>query len=584
MKINQMRHRHICQPVAAQLRRAMLLACLAQVLKLAIWGTMIALVWQLAGQHTGTAAWLVPGLLVLSVLYYTLKIRAHDESHYAAYRLEEILRARVAAKIARLPVGVARQWGAGGLTKVLLDDVQSLHAYVADAPPLKAEAYVTPLLVFALLLWLDWRLALAVGLFTSALFVLLALLFRRGQHFRQQYAQALAAVNRAIIEYVQGMATVRSFDAGSASFGRYRQTLADFNTVMQGWLKQSGWVTRLARVLFTPMPVMIFLLLLTLAYRPESPVWFAFMLLAAGVVETMHPYMGLYHLLEKSRVAIERIADLEGLPELVQTARPQTPANHAICYEEVAFAYGGQANPALHGISLTIPERSFTAVVGASGSGKTTLISLLPRFWDVTAGRITLGGVDIRNMDQTDLLSRCSVVMQDNFLFSCSIADNIRYGLSNISDDEVVAAAKKAHIHDFIATLPEGYQTRAGERGQLLSGGQKQRITIARAFLQNRPILILDEPTAFADARNEALLLKAFRALMQDRTVIMIAHRLGNIVAADQIVCLDKGRISACGRHDALLANSEHYRQLWQDYHQTRAWTLQTTPSHQPPP
>lgn len=573
-----MKHRDICAPVAAQLRLAGVLACAAQVLKLAIWLVMLGIAHMLAASRIAVASALAVALLVLCVLYYTLKIRAHDQSHYAAYHLEEILRERISAKIARLPLGTVRTWGAGGLAKVLIDDVHALHSYVADAPPLRAEAYVTPPLVLAALVCLDPWLAWWSALFCLASFAALAWLFRRGRHFRREYGKALAEVNRAIIEYVQGMATVRTFDHSGTSFARYRTALAAYDRTIRQWLAQSGWVTRLARALFTPMPILIFLLLLALVYPAGVQVWLAYFLLAAGIVETMHPYMGLYHLLDKSRAAIERIAEVEALPELTVAAKPQALRGYDIRCENITFHYPDNERAAIEALDLVIPGQSFTALIGASGSGKTTLAGLLCRFHDVSEGRILLGGTDIRTLSPAELFASFSFVFQDNFLFSSSIADNIRLGMTEADDAAVMEAARQAEIHDTIMRLPQGYETRAGERGQLLSGGERQRIAIARAFLQNRPVLVLDEPTAFADARNEALLHRAFRALRKGRTVIMIAHRLHRIVDADQIVLLDHGRLVACGRHEALLAGNAPYRELWQDYRAARAWTMPVAP------
>ncbi|MBP6862740.1 MAG: ABC transporter ATP-binding protein [Neisseriaceae bacterium] len=572
-----MKHETIYAPVAGQLRRSMLLTSLAQVMKIAIWLLMVAVIYVLGNEVEGNHYWLVGALLVLTVVYYTLKIRAHDQSHYAAFRLEEILRQRLAKKISQLPIGYVRQVGTGALAKVMLDDIHALHSYIADAPPLKAEAYVTPVLVFMVLFYLDWRMALAVFGFSVLVFVTLKLLMRKGRAYRRLYSQALAQVNGAIIEYVQGMATVRTFDAGESSYSRYQDALENYDSVMQRWLSKIGITMRLARTLFTPMPMQIFLLAvgtyLSFHYQLSFTTFFTFLLLAAGIVETMHPYMGLHQLLEKSRASIERIFELEAQAALDEPAQPKVPANHQISYENVSFRYHADGPDVLREVNLTIPEHSFTAIVGSSGSGKTTLMNLLPRFWDVSAGCISIGGVDVREMTQDDLMARCSFVFQDNFLFSCTIADNIRYGL-DADDAAVVAAAKRAEIHDFIMTLPEQYHTKVGERGQLLSGGQKQRLTIARAFLQDRPILVLDEPTAFSDAQNEALLMKAFNQLMQDKTVIMIAHRLSTIVHADQIVYLQDGQVIAQGTHAGLLADSPAYQKLWSDYQQSQSWSL----------
>ncbi|MGR3808322.1 ABC transporter ATP-binding protein [Pasteurella testudinis] len=575
--IKETGHAQICRPVAAQLRCSMLLASIAQLIKLSIWLVMIQVVYLAAHNSAFPFGWLLL-LLGLTIVYYTLKIKAHDQSHYAAFRLEKVLRQRLSRKISELPLGKVRSIGSGALAKILLDDVHELHVFVADAPPLKAEAYTTPIFVVGALLVLDWRLGLAVFGFALLMMLLLRALFSRGKLFRRQYGEALASINGAIIEYVQGMGTIRTFDAGNSSYGRFQTALNRFNDVMMNWLQKVGFATRLARSLFTPMPMMIFLIaagvyLHSLALLSLFSL-FAFLILAAGLIETMHPYMGLFHLLEKSRAAIERINELEAMQSLAFSENPQKPIRYDIEFDDVNFRYTAQGEAVLKNINLTIPERSFTAVIGASGSGKTTLINLLLRFWDVSSGRIKLGGIDIRQINPQDLMTQCSVVFQDNFLFSCSIAENISYGLENVDQQAIVEAAKKAHIHDFIMTLPQQYQTAVGERGQLLSGGQKQRLTIARAFLQNRPILILDEPTAFSDAKNEANLVQVFNELMRNKTVIMIAHRLSSITSADQILYMEQGSIIAQGDHQTLLQSDTAYRTLWQEYQQARAWVL----------
>ncbi|MBN6065244.1 ABC transporter ATP-binding protein [Aggregatibacter actinomycetemcomitans] len=569
-------HQQICQPVAAQLRRSMWLATFAQGLKIAIWLLMIHIVFNVS-QFMFFPYWQLVALLGVSILYYTCKIKAHDQSHYAAFELEKILRQRLALKISRLPLGKVHEIGSGGLTKVLCDDVKELHAFVADAPPLKAEAYSTPLFVFIALFWLNWQLATTVAVFLVVLFVILQRLMRHSKLGYRDYGIAVGRINSAIIEYIQGMSTIRTFDGGQSSYSRFHAALLHFNQIMFAWLAKVGTPTRLARALFTPMPIMLFLLILGMSLHHLAVLstftLFAFLVLAAGLIETMHPYMGLFHLLERSRAAIERIHEIE-TPENSTALLPlQTPQGYHICFDRVSFGYA-QDKPILHDITFHVPQNSFTAIIGTSGAGKSTLLSLLLRFWDVTQGKITLGDADIRHMDAQQLMSYCSVVFQDNFLFSCSIAENIAYGIENATHEHIIAAAKQARIHDFIMTLPEQYQTKVGERGQLLSGGQKQRITIARAFLQNRPILLLDEPTAFSDAKNEADLLQAFRALMRHKTVIMVAHRLSSIIHADQIIYLSAGKIIAQGTHSTLLRDSPAYQKLWAEYQQAKAWTM----------
>ena len=245
-----------------------------------------------------------------------------------------------------------------------------------------------------------------------------------------------------------------------------------------------------------------------------------------------------------------------------------------MCFEHVSFRYPGRSENALTDISFTAPAGSFTALVGGSGAGKTTAARLIPRFWDADSGSIRIGGADIRHLAPETLMAQVAFVFQDNFLFSDSIADNIRLGTPNASDAKVEAAARAAQCHDFIAALPQGYQTPVGERGATLSGGERQRITIARAILQNRPILILDEATAFADAENEALLMRALAALMQNKTVLMIAHRLATIRHADQILVFDRGCLVEQGDHAALIAQNGRYARQWQAGQTARHWRI----------
>ncbi|WP_439327623.1 ABC transporter ATP-binding protein [Lonepinella sp. BR2357] len=575
------KHAEICRPVEKQLRISMLLASLAQLMKLLIWLLMIGIVYDV-GQQQFPLFYLL-GLFVLTVLHYSCKIKAHDQSHYSAFQLEKILRERLSQKIGSLPLGEVQTMGSGALSKVLIDDVQALHAFVADAPPLKAEAYSTPIFVFLALSWLNWQFALSVLLFCLAMLFILKLMMSRSQPFRRQYGLALTQVNRAIIEYVQGMATVRTFDAGESSYGRFQQSLIHFNQVIQTWLQSMKWAARLNRILFTPMPIMIFLLAFgtMLYWQGVISIFtlFAFFVLATGLIETMHPYMGLFHLMEKSRASIERINDIETMTSLPVSDNPQLPSHFDIAFKGVNFAYETEKtlekNTALlNNMSFSVPQNSFTAIIGESGSGKTTLLSLLLRFWDVSSGEICIGGVNIKQIAPEQLMSLCSVVFQDNFLFSGTIAENICYGLDKVSEQDMINAAQQAHIHDFIMSLPQGYQTSVGERGQLLSGGQKQRLTIARAFLQNRPILLLDEPTAYSDVENELKLMQAFKNLMHNKTVLMVAHRLNNVVNADQIIYLQKGQIVAQGTHQNLLEKSAVYQQLWQSYQQASHWVL----------
>ena len=376
------KHQQICQPVAARLRASMWLATFAQGLKIGIWLLMIHIVFTVS-QSLTFPYWQIFALLATSILYYTCKIKAHDKSHYAAFELEKILRQQLAKKISQLSLGKVNEIGSGGLTKILCDDVNELHTFVADAPPLKAEAYSTPIFVLAALFWLNWQMALAVVIFLVVLFTILQRLMQKSRLNYRDYGVAVSRINSAIIEYIQGMSTIRTFDAGQSSYSRFSTALENFNQVIFTFLAKVGAPTRLARSLFTPMPIMLFLIVLGVYLHSLALFstfgFFAFLVLAAGLIETMHPYMGLFHLLERSRAAIERINEIKTLENATALLPLQTPKGYAVQFEQVNFSYDAD-KATLKNIDFSVPQNSFTAIIGTSGSGKTTLLTLLLRF------------------------------------------------------------------------------------------------------------------------------------------------------------------------------------------------------------
>ncbi|WP_369587775.1 ABC transporter ATP-binding protein [Kingella oralis] len=282
------------------------------------------------------------------------------------------------------------------------------------------------------------------------------------------------------------------------------------------------------------------------------------------MAEALTPYISLYHLIGQGKISAERIIEVLDAPVLPVLAPPQTPQDAGVCFEHVSFRYLGRSKNALTDISFTAPAGSLTALVGGSGCGKTTLIRLIMRYADPQQGRILIGGSDIRALTQEDLMRQISVVFQDVYLFDDTIANNIRLGKADASDAEIEAAARTARCHDFIMAMPEGYQTRVGDIGGKLSGGEKQRISIARALLKNAPIIILDEPTAALDTESEVAVQQAIDALVQDKTVIVITHRLSTISGAQQIIVLSGGQVAESGTHSELLTQNGVYRRLWQ--------------------
>ena len=570
----------IMAPVKGRIRLAMIFGAASG---LAVLVTMISLAMVVlalrAQPEEWPWAWML-GALAGTVLSYVARLGAFNQSHYAAFRLERILRSNLAERLAEVPLGYIQTQGAGALTKVIHDDVKALHVFVADSTPLYARAYVTPLVTLGLLVWLDWRLSLGVIAVLA-----LGLIVMRGAQARRQtvariYNAAREKVSAAIVEFVQAMPVVRNFDTGSDSFGRYQRALDDYLGVVARWYRESGNAVRLTWAILSPLPTLgvVLWLGLVLVQRDDlDPVrWLAVLLLCTGMAESVMPMMMLRHMIDKVRLSIARIQNVMAVPLLPEPGPgdARVPQDASVAFRDVGFRYAETDPDALSAITFIAAPGTVTALVGPSGAGKSTVARLIPRLWDVSSGQIQIGGVDIREIGAAALMRQIAFVFQENFLFAESIAENIRLGSPDASDDDVVAAARAAQAHDFIMALPQGYDTPAGERGAALSGGQRQRITIARAILQNRPILVLDEATAFADPENEAALIRAIAALARGKTVIMVTHRLQSVVHADQILVFDHGRLVEQGRYGALMAQGGRFARLWTCHEAAQSWTL----------
>jgi len=570
----------IMRPVQGQIRFAMVLAGLAAASAL---GALCALAWAVHELLVLPGQWPWPALLlavVLTVLAYVLRLTGFNRSHFAAFRLETRLRTDLSEHLARVPLGYVQQTGSGALTKVMMDDVKALHVFVADSTPLYARAYVSPVLTFVLLWLFDWRLALVATVVLALGMAAVSLSMRGSGEMMQRYNTASENVSRAVVEYVQAMPVVRTFDTGTSTFQRYQQALNEFMEVVLAWYRMAGFSSRMSVAILNPLPTLAVLVWLGgwLISRDAlaASTWLAVLLVGTGMAESLLPLMSLKHLVAKTQMSIHRIHEVMAEPALLvpDAAHAKTPQDASVRFERVDFRYTADGPLVLRNVNFEVPQGSVTALVGPSGAGKTTVARLIPRFWDVSTGHIKVGGVDVREMLPETLMRQVAFVFQDTFLFADTIANNIRLGLSEATMDEVIAAAKAAQAHDFIVALPQGYDTAAGERGVFLSGGQRQRITIARAILQNRPILVLDEATAFADPENEAALVAALSNLMRGKTVLMVAHRLSTIRDADQILVFDQGQLLEQGRHEALVAQGGVYARLWHNYETAQNWAL----------
>ena len=518
-------------------------------------------------------------LAFVLILSFLIRYYAFIISHYGAFKLEEILRTRITARLAKVPLGYVISTGTGPLKKVLLDDVKNLHAFVADSTPFVGKSIATPVASLTALLIIDYRLALvAVSVLILGAVVMFFVMKDAARH-RINYERSQSDINKAVVEFVQAMPVVRTFDDGTTSFKRYSEALDRFRIHTKAWIAATGLPGRIALIILSPMPTLIAVTLAGIFFVVSGSLQFvvliAVLLISTGMADSLMPIMWLNNFIKISQAAAMRIHEIMDLPELKETSTAQYPTESAVVFDDVSFKYNEKDNYALRNISFTVAQNTTTALVGPSGAGKTTVAKLIPRFWDVTEGSIKIGGIDIREIDATTLMDTVSFVFQDTFLFNDTLANNIKIARDNASDEDMIAAAKAAQIHDEIMTLPNGYETLAGDRGTSLSGGQKQRITIARAILRNTPVIVLDEATAFADPENEEEIIKALSNLMKNKTVIVIAHRLSTIKDVEQIVVLDKGEITETGNHDELLRKQGVYARLWRNYEKAQNWDLQ---------
>lgn len=582
----------IMKPVMFEIRAAMLLASIGALSLIAF---LVVLSFTLTHIIQGTQIEIlgielslfntIALLAVLTLIAFLTRLFSFIVSHLGAFRLEQILRTQLSQHLADVPLGYIITNGSGALKKVLQTDVKSLHTFVADSTPMIAKTTVAPIVTLIVLLIVDYRLALvSIGVLALG-WIAMAYAMKDSKVLRQKYEQSQSDINKAVIEFAQAMPVVRTFDDGTSSFKRYNNALDNFKNNLNQWMSTSAFAGKLGMVILSPLPTLLAVFILGIILLQNGSLdLFAFitaLFLSTGMADSMMPIMWLQNFIKKSQASALRIQEVLDVEPLVKAANPQTPQSYDIELKDVSFQYQTGNNNALENISFKALQGSVTALVGPSGAGKSTVAKLIPRFWDVTKGELTIGGVNIKDMEAQTLMDTVSFVFQDTFLFADTIYNNIKMANPNASKEDVIDAAKAAQIHEFIQGLPNGYKTMAGDRGANLSGGQKQRITIARAILRDAPIVVLDEATAFADPENEEEIVKALANLTVNKTVIMIAHRLSTIKDADQIVVFDQGKIAEMGTHDILLQNQNIYYKLWKNYEKASEWNLEKGENHE---
>lgn len=508
---------------------------------------------------------------VVKIICFGLSTSA---SHYAAYHILEGLRNRLTERFLKAPLGEVTRHSIGEIKGIMVDKIEDMEPPLAHMIPEGCGHIVLPVISMAALAGIDWRLFLASLLTFPLSLICMALTFQiSGKNF-DTYNASIAQMNSNIVEYVDGIEVIKAFGRAGQSYEKFSAAILNYKTFVLKWLS-STWITmKLAFALFpsTLLGVLPMALFLGADGTITAAQAALAVMLSMSMVGSLAKLEVMGNEIKRVQLTVEELQDYLELPELPEKKNPVDLKNYDVALKNVHFAYEEQE--VLHGIDLCLPQGSFTALVGPSGGGKSTVAKLIARFYDVTVGEITIGGVNIKDMPLSQLSDTISFVAQDNFLFRCSIRENIRMGNPAATDEEVYAVARAAQCEEFINRLPQGYDTPAGDAGKRLSGGEKQRIAIARMMLKNAPVIILDEATAFTDPENEDKIQKSIGELAKGKTLFVIAHRLSTIKNAGNIVLLKDGTITAHGTQEELLANCPLYRSMWEAHIGAKNWSV----------
>lgn len=527
--------------------------------------------------HITSYGWQAVGFALLSMVFYIAALMC---SHKAAFRVQANLRIKMMEHIMKLPLGYVEAEGTGKIRKIVTDSTAATETYLAHNLPDKAVSYATPVGLLAMMLVFDWRLGL-ISLIPAVLaFVLMGTLMMgpKMAEDMKQYQNALETMSSEAVEYVRGIPVVKTFGQTVFSFKRFKSAIDDY----EKWTLDYTKSMMKPMIAFTTAANGIFAALIPAAYAFAGKgvtdtlilnIIFYVLITSILTVTLMKiAYAGESQMIVED--ALKRMDDILDVAPLAEAGKKEVPKDASVELKNVAFAYDDTKGNAIDGISLNIRAGEHVALVGPSGGGKTTLASLIARFWDVKSGAVKIGGVDVKNIDSKELMNHVSYVFQDSKLLKTSILENVRMGRPDASEQEVLQALKEAQCMDILEKFQDGVNTVIGSKGIYVSGGEAQRLAIARAFLKNAPVLILDEATAFADPDNEVLVQKAFENLSRNKTVIMIAHRLSTITGADRIYVLKDGKIAEEGTHEELTKQNGIYTHMWKEYNQSVNWKV----------
>lgn len=531
------------------------------------------------GDYTAQSLMYWGMLSILSLIVSLIFLYASSMcSHIAAFNILYEIRMDLLGHLTKVPMGYFTQHSSGQMIKTIDQAVEKMESFIAHQIPDIVSAIIFPVIYVGLMIGIDWRLGL-ISLFPiivgGGLYIMLM-----GKTLKdntvKQYHDSLEEMNSNGVEYVRAMPAVKVFNLSVNNFKRFHQSIQDYRTLVVAWTKnfRGGYIwftTLITSVVLFVLPFGAYLISQDPQNTNLSLTVMLFVILSSG---TNAPFMKLMFAASTfSNVSegVQRVDQMFDVKEVEEKNTDRMFGNNGISYENVYFSYT-KDTPILKDINFELKPNTMNALVGPSGGGKSTIAQLLLRFYDVDQGSIKIGDLDIREVSIDTLMDQVSFVFQDVTLFNDTIEANIRMGNMDISYDEVKRIAKLARCHEFIKVLPDGYNTKIGEKGIFLSKGEAQRISIARALLKNSPILVLDEATAYADAENEVYIQQAINELVAGKTVLIIAHRLWTIQHVDQILVCNEGVIEQVGTHEELLKKNDLYAKLWKINTETKEW------------
>lgn len=528
------------------------------------------------GSGTGldtSRLWVIFGILLAYMIVMALAERlSYRHNFRSAYEMSAEGRISLAEHLRRLPLGSLFRHDPGDLASMMISDFTMAETGISHHLPQLMGALVMPVLAFFGLLWIDWRMSVAMFIALPLAVLVLTGSTRIQYSLSRRQIEAKINAGSRMEEYLQGIRVIKAYNLLGGKFERLQKAFADLRRAS---IRLEALMGPFVLVSITLVRAGLTLMILCGAYlliggQLSLLTFVMFLIIGSRVFDPLTSALTNFAEFRYFSIAGGRILNLMREPEM--TGEKASPVHGDITFEGVSFGYGEKE--ILHNVSLTMKRGSLTALVGPSGSGKSTLMKLCARFYDPQKGKVSLNGEDMKGLEPESLMSHISMVFQDVYLFQDTLKNNIRFGKTGATDEEIEAAARKACCHDFIMRLPQGYDTMVGEGGCTLSGGEKQRISIARAILKEAPIVLLDEATASLDPENEVEVQKAINTLIAGRTVIVIAHRLKTIRNADNIIVMEDGRIAEQGTHDALLGKQGLYHKLWTIQEKTVGWKL----------